>query len=65
MRGGRTITCSVFREVLAHTKGLLEELNDVKVIPEYSCCDLAKVFDEDVKKGADKHKGIKWANYVI
>ena len=53
------MTCSVFREVLAHTKGLLEELNDIKVIPEYSCYDLAKVFDKDVKKGADKHKGIK------
>ena len=45
----------------ARIEGLLEELvNGVKVIPERRSRDLAKVFDEDVEKGADKREGIKW-----
>lgn len=47
----------------ARIEGLLEELmNDVKVIPERRRRDLAKVFDEDVEKGADKREGIKWVD---
>jgi hypothetical protein len=49
--------------VPARIEGLLEELmNDVEVIPERRCRDLAKVFDQDVEKGADEREGIKWVD---
>jgi len=59
--GGRTTSCSASREVPTHIEDLLEELmNDVKVMTGCRCYDFAKVFDKDVKKGTDKHKGIKY-----
>ena len=62
--GGRTTSCSASREVPTCIEDLLEELmNDVKVIP--GCRhDFTKVFDEDVKKGVDKHEGIKYWSTV-
>ena len=33
-------------------------VDDVKVVPEGRCGDLAKVFDENVQKGANESKGI-------
>jgi len=63
--GGRTTSCSASREVPAHIKNLLEELmNNVKVMTGCRCCDFAKVFDEDVEKGADKCEGIKYWSTV-
>ena len=42
----------------------LEELvDDVKVIPECWRSDFAKVFHEDVQKGADECKGIQRIDY--
>ena len=47
----------------ARIEGLFEELmNDVEVIPQRRRRDLAEVFDEDVEKGTDKCKGIKWVD---
>jgi len=63
--GGRTTSCSASGEVPAHIKDLLKELiNDIKVMTGCRRRDFAKVFDEDVKKGADKRKGIKYWSTV-
>jgi len=63
--GGRTMSCSASGEVSARIEDLLEELmNDIKVMTGCRCCDFTKVFDEDVKKGADKREGIKYWSTV-
>ena len=41
-----------------------ELVDDVKVIPECRRSDFAKVFDEDVQKGADERKGIEWIDFT-
>jgi len=63
--GGRTTSCSVSGEVPACIEDLLKELmNNVKVMTGCRHRDFAKVFDEDVKKGADKCEGIKYWSTV-
>ena len=63
--GGRTTSCSASREVPACIEDLLKELmNNVKVMTGCRCRDFAKVFDEDIEKGADKHEGIKYWSTV-
>ena len=59
--GGRTTSCGASGEVPARIKDLLKELmNNVKVIPGCRHRNFTKVFDEDVEKGVDKRKGIKY-----
>ena len=63
--GGRTTSCSASGEAPTCIEDLLKELiNNIKVIPGCRHCDFAKVFDENVEKGADKCKGIKYWSTV-